>query len=158
MSRIEAEKVEAKIARILVVSWPDSSSLCELCVIQANFSSISNCKPGCQVLQAGLERFQPGNAVMLAERVAELDTVEQLLALWQHGSNVFSLALSRLDEVSLAALGFSLSGQFVELACHIRHYKSLRTLLVHLSKTECFSDIVREFEDDIFRLSCDKFG
>merc|ERR1719397_540072 len=72
VSRIEAENVEAKIARILA----------------AKFSSICSCKPGCQVLQAGLERFQPGNAVMLAERVAELDTVEQLLALWQHGSNL----------------------------------------------------------------------
>jgi hypothetical protein len=124
----------------------------------ANFMDICSTKQGCAVLQAGLENFSSANKVMLAEQLLELDTVEQFTALWVQGSHIFSLMLGLLDESNLTMVGFALSGHYVTLSCHIRHYKPLRALLVSLGNTESFDEILPEVEQELVTLACNKFG
>ena len=127
-------------------------------MIMANFLDILLTKQGCAVVQAGLENFSKTNKVMLAEMLLELDTVEQFTTLWVHGPHIFSIMLNMLDESSLAMVGFALSGNYVSLACHIRHYKPVKSLLVNLVNTDSFPEILPELEGELVNLSCDKFG
>jgi len=127
-------------------------------MIMANFLDIFCTKQGCAVVQAGLEHFSQTNKVMLAEMLLELDTVEQFTALWVQGSYIFSMMLTLLDESSLALVGLALSGHYVSLACHIRHYKPVKSLLVNLVNTDSFTEILPELEKELVSLSCNKFG
>jgi len=127
-------------------------------MIMANFLDIVSTKHGCAVVQAGLEHFSQTNKVMLAELLIELDTVEQFTSLWVQGSYIFSMMLNLLDESSLALVGLSLSGHYLSLACHIRHYKPVKSLLVNLVNTDSFNEILPELEKELVSLSCNKFG
>lgn len=127
-------------------------------MIMANFLDIFLTKQGCAVVLAGLENFSQINKVMLAELLMELDTVDQFTSLWVQGSYIFSMMLNLLDESSLAMVGFALSGHYASLACHIRHYKPVKSLLVNLVNTDSFSEILPEIEQELVSLSCNKFG
>jgi len=127
-------------------------------MVMANFMTICSTKQGCAVLQAGLENFSSANKVMLAEQLLELDTMEQFTALWVHGSHIFTMMLGLLDESNLAMVGFSLSGHYVTLSCHIRHYKPVRALLVSLVDTDSFIEVLPELEQELTTLACNKFG
>eukprot|EP00092_Neocalanus_flemingeri_P034806 GFUD01037878.1.p1 GENE.GFUD01037878.1~~GFUD01037878.1.p1 ORF type:complete len:594 (-),score=175.23 GFUD01037878.1:75-1856(-) len=141
-AKLEGINVEEKITRM----------------VMANFKIICSTKQGCAVVQACLENFCPANKVMLAEQLLELDTVEEFSVLWVHGSHVFSMMLGSLDENSLAMVGFSLSGHYVTLSSHIRHYKPVRALLVSLVNTDSFNEILPEVEQELVSLACNKFG
>jgi len=141
-AKLEKNNVEEKITRMLM----------------ANFMDISSTKQGCAVLQAGLENFSVASKVMLAEQLVELDSIEQFISLWVHGSFIFSMMLKLLDESSLTMVGYALTGQYVDLACHIRHYKPVKALLVHLVTTESFQEILPELQQELVSLSCNKFG
>ena len=110
------------------------------------------------MVQAGLENFSQTNNVMLAEMLLELDTVEQFTIMWVQGSCIFSMMLNMLDESSLAMVGFALLGHYVSLACHIRHYKPVKSLLVKFVNTEGFTEVLPELEQELVSLSCNKFG
>jgi len=142
VAKLERNNVEEKITRMMM----------------ATFMDICTTKQGCAVVQAGLDHFSQVNKIMLAEMLLELDTVEQYTALWVQGSYIFSMMLNLLDESSLATVGFTLSGHYVNLACHIRHYKPVKSLLVNLVRTETFPEILPEIEQELVNLSCNKFG
>jgi len=141
-AKLERNNVEEKITRM----------------IMANFMNICSTKQGCAVVQTGLEFFSPSNKVMLAEQLLELDSVEQFTALWVHGSHIFSMMIGLLDESNLTMVGFALSGHYVNLSCHIRHYKPVKALLISLVNTEGFVEILPEVEQELLSLACNKFG
>ena len=133
-------KLEGKISRMM----------------RAELMSISGSRQGCAVLQAALQQFSRPSKVLLAEQLAELGAVEDFTSLWTHGAQIFSDMLELMEESSLATVGFTLLGNYSELACHVGHYKPVRALILQLVNTEVFSDILQEI--DLVALSCDRFG
>ena len=140
VSQTGAGKLEEKISRMM----------------RADFMAITSSKQGCAVVQALLDRFSRPRKVLLAEQVAELDTVEDFTNLWTHGSNIFISMLELMEDNSLSTVGFSLLGNYEELACHIGHYKPVRALILKLVNTEVFTDILQEL--DLVKMSSDRFG
>ena len=118
--------------------------------------SITSSKQGCAVVQSALQNFSRQSKVQLAEQLAEFGAVEDFTSLWTHGSNIFIAMLDFMEESSLSTVGFTLLGNYSELACHIGHYKPVRALILHLVNTEVFSDILQEI--DLVEMSCDRFG
>ena len=125
-------------------------------MMKADFLSMTSSRQGCAVLQSALEKFSRPRKALLAEQLAELVAVEDFISLWTHGANNFITMLEFLEENSLSTVGFTLLGNYEELACHIGHYKPVRALLLHLVNTEVFSDILQEI--DLVEMSCDRFG
>ena len=125
-------------------------------MMRADLMSITSSRQGCTVLQAALQAFSRPSKVLLAEQLAEVGSMEDFTRLWTHGSTLFISMLDFMEESSLATVGFSLLGNYSELACHIGHYKPIRALILHLVNTEVFSDILQEI--DLVEMSCDRFG
>ena len=140
VSQTGAGKLEAKICRMM----------------RAHLMSVTSSKQGCAVVQAALQNFSRQSKVLLAEQLAEFGSVEEFTSLWTHGSNIFIAMLDFMEESSLSTVGFTLLGNYSELACHIGHYKPVRALILHLVNTEVFSDILQEI--DLVEMSCDRFG
>ena len=69
---------------------------------------------------------------------------------------VFISMLELMEDTSLSTVGFTLLGNYEELACHIGHYKPVRALILKLVNTEVFSDILQEM--NLVKMSSDRFG
>ena len=160
MSELVHQKAAAKVvvAVICRVGRTGGGKLEEkICrMMRADFLSMTSSKQGCSVLQTALDNFSSKSKLLLAEQLVELEEVEDFISLWTHGSQIFISMLEFLEESSLSTVGLALLGSYVELACHIGHYKPVRALLVRLVNTEIFPDILQEI--DLVQLSCDKFG
>jgi len=127
-------------------------------IINAHFLEICISKQGCVVIQAALDYTSRSCKVLLAEQLLELDSVDHFTQLWLHGSSIFEKMLSLLDESSLTTVGLTLLGNYISLSCHIRHYKPVRALLISIIRTDAFEEVLGELEEDLLKLSGDKFG
>jgi len=127
-------------------------------MINAHFLDICSSKQGCGVIQAALDNSSSACQVLLAEQLLELDIVDHFTQFWVHGSYVFEKMLSLLDESSLSSVGLTLLGNYVSFSCHIRHYKPVRALLISIINTDACEEVLDELEEDLFKLSGDKFG
>jgi len=139
---VGAPKIEEKVTRIVM-------------------SNIINCcstKHGCSVVQSCIENFCIENQRMLAEKIVELETIDELTELWSHGGHIFSLVINLLDEASLSHICSTLTGHFVSLAQDIRYYKCVRAILSKIAATDLFTDVIIECEGDFIELGCNKFG
>jgi len=127
-------------------------------MVMTNFYSCCTSRHGCAVVQTCLETFSKDNKILIAEQLLELDTKDQLLELWQFGAQVFTLCLDIIDYTNVAAIAFTLSGNYISLSCNIRYYRPIRDLLSRITTTDFFPEILPELEQELISLACNKFG
>ena len=149
--------VTAVIARAAVLQVTKVEDMIARMVTN-NFVTCCSSKPGCAVVQACLEKFGQSNKAMIAEQVAEVDGVEELVELWSHGSTVFSSCLGLVEPSLLCSLGLSLAGHLSSLATGYRTFRPLRALLTSLAATDCLAEVLGELEEEVVELACHRFG